>query len=62
MAPPARGLAVAVGRASRVRLRLDLGYDGTDFSGWAAQPGQRTVAGVLADTLTRLLGPDGAPG
>ena len=38
-----------------VRLRLDLGYDGTDFSGWAAQPGRRTVEGVLSDALTTLL-------
>ena len=30
-----------------VRLRLDIAYDGTDFAGWAAQDGQRTVAGVL---------------
>jgi tRNA pseudouridine38-40 synthase len=30
-------------------------YDGTDFSGWAAQPGRRTVAGVLLAELTRLL-------
>ncbi|HEX6500256.1 MAG TPA: tRNA pseudouridine(38-40) synthase TruA [Micromonosporaceae bacterium] len=37
-------------------MRLDVAYDGTDFSGWAAQPGRRTVAGVLADTLTRLFG------
>ena len=29
-----------------VRVRLDLGYDGTDFSGWAAQTGRRTVEGV----------------
>jgi tRNA pseudouridine38-40 synthase len=39
-----------------VRLRLDLAYDGTDFAGWAEQPGQRTVAGVLRaalETLTR---------
>jgi len=26
-----------------VRLRMDLAYDGTHFSGWASQPGQRTV-------------------
>jgi tRNA pseudouridine38-40 synthase len=38
------------------RLRLDVGYDGTDFSGWAAQPGRRTVAGVLADTLGPIVG------
>jgi tRNA pseudouridine38-40 synthase len=33
-----------------------VGYDGTDFRGWAPQPGQRTVAGVLTDTLTVLFG------
>lgn len=38
-----------------VRLRLDLGYDGTDFAGWAAQPGLRTVEGELAGTLATLL-------
>ena len=32
-----------------LRLRLDLDYDGTAFRGWAAQPGQRTVAGDLVD-------------
>jgi tRNA pseudouridine38-40 synthase len=40
-------------------LRLDVAYDGTDFSGWAAQPGRRTVAGVLTDTLAPLAGPEG---
>src|SRR5262249_4659701 len=40
------------------RLRLDLGYDGTDFAGWAAQPGQRTVAGVLTTALVQVLGQD----
>jgi tRNA pseudouridine38-40 synthase len=40
-----------------VRLRLDVAYDGTAFSGWAAQPERRTVAGVLAAELTRLCGP-----
>jgi tRNA pseudouridine38-40 synthase len=38
-----------------LRLRLDLAYDGTDFSGWAAQPGRRTVQGVLEEALTRVL-------
>jgi tRNA pseudouridine38-40 synthase len=38
-----------------VRIRLDLAYDGTDFSGWAAQPGRRTVEGALADALTTVL-------
>jgi tRNA pseudouridine38-40 synthase len=38
-----------------VRLRLDVAYDGTDFSGWAVQPGRRTVAGVLAETFDILL-------
>lgn len=38
------------------RWRIDLGYDGTDFHGWAEQPGLRTVQGVLQDWLTRLLG------
>ena len=32
-------------------VRLDLEYDGTEFSGWAAQPGQRTVEGVLREAL-----------
>ncbi|MGN9776271.1 tRNA pseudouridine(38-40) synthase TruA [Micromonospora sp. H33] len=40
----------------RTRLRLDVSYDGTDFSGWAAQPERRTVAGVLAQTLDLVLG------
>jgi tRNA pseudouridine38-40 synthase len=34
-----------------VRLRLDLAYDGTGFSGWAAQPGQRTVQETVAEAL-----------
>ena len=34
-----------------VRVRIDLAYDGTDFAGWAVQPGQRTVQGVLRDAL-----------
>lgn len=38
-----------------VRLRLDLGYDGTEFSGWARQPGRRTVQGELEEALGRIL-------
>lgn len=38
-----------------VRVRLDLTYDGTDFSGWAVQPGRRTVQGVLTEALATLL-------
>ncbi|SDS46129.1 tRNA pseudouridine38-40 synthase [Actinopolymorpha singaporensis] len=38
-----------------VRLRLDVAYDGTDFAGWAAQPGQRTVQGELEEALVRVL-------
>jgi tRNA pseudouridine38-40 synthase len=40
---------------SLIRLRLDLAYDGTDFSGWAAQPGLRTVEGELTAAITTLL-------
>lgn len=37
------------------RLRLDLAYDGTAFSGWARQPGLRTVQGVLEGALAHAL-------
>jgi tRNA pseudouridine38-40 synthase len=37
-----------------VRLRFTIAYDGTDFAGWAAQTGQRTVAGVLDDALSTV--------
>ncbi|MFI2778193.1 tRNA pseudouridine(38-40) synthase TruA [Streptomyces sp. ALB3] len=34
-----------------VRVRLDLSYDGKDFSGWAKQTGRRTVQGEIEDAL-----------
>jgi tRNA pseudouridine38-40 synthase len=38
-----------------MRLRLDVAYDGADFSGWAAQPDRRTVQGVLETALATVL-------
>jgi tRNA pseudouridine38-40 synthase len=34
-----------------VRLKLTIAYDGAAFSGWAAQPGQRTVEGSVRDAV-----------
>ncbi|QAB17233.1 tRNA pseudouridine(38-40) synthase TruA [Leucobacter muris] len=42
-------------RAALTRVRLDLAYDGTEFSGWAAQPGLRTVQGELEEAIAVLL-------
>jgi len=39
-----------------VVTKLTLEYDGTAFAGWAAQPGHRTVQGVLEQALHRVLG------
>lgn len=36
-------------------MRIDVGYDGTDFSGWAAQPRLRTVQGELTSALSTIL-------
>ncbi|MFT4235551.1 MAG: tRNA pseudouridine synthase A [Microbacterium sp.] len=38
------------------RVRLDIAYDGTDFSGWAKQPSRRTVQGTLEGALGRIAG------
>jgi tRNA pseudouridine38-40 synthase len=38
-----------------MRLRLDVAYDGTGFSGWAAQPGRRTVQGELEAAIATVL-------
>ena len=42
------------------RFRLDIAYQGTDFNGWALQPGLRTVQGELESaiaTIFRRYGP-----
>ena len=44
-----------VGADPQARVRLDLSYDGTDFSGWAAQPGRRTVQAVVEGALATVL-------
>ena len=43
------------------RLRLDIAYDGTGFSGWTKQPGLRTVQGVLEDALGVIFSRTGPP-
>jgi tRNA pseudouridine38-40 synthase len=42
-------------RGGLVRVRLDLGYDGTDFAGWAEQPNLRTVAGTLRAAVATVV-------
>jgi len=44
-----------------VRLRLDIAYDGTEFSGWARQPDRRTVQGEIEAALGRVLRLDSPP-
>lgn len=43
------------------RYRLDLGYDGAAFHGWAAQRGLRTVQEELETWITRVLRLDEPP-
>jgi tRNA pseudouridine38-40 synthase len=43
-----------------LRLRLTLEYDGVAFHGWAAQPGLRTVEGVVREALDSAFGSAGA--
>ncbi|MEJ7764405.1 MAG: tRNA pseudouridine(38-40) synthase TruA [Acidimicrobiales bacterium] len=47
------GAAAPVGPL--VRVRLTIAYDGAGFRGMAAQPGQRTVAGVLGETIEKVV-------
>jgi tRNA pseudouridine38-40 synthase len=35
-----------------MKLKLTLEYDGTGFRGWARQPGERTVEGVVREALS----------
>ena len=53
--PTADEPVVAVGDSGLVRVRFDIAYDGTNFSGWARQPDRRTVQGVLQQALAAVL-------
>ncbi len=39
-----------------MRIKLVVAYDGTDFRGWAAQPGLRTVRGTLTEAVRIVSG------
>ena len=62
-APPAKSLPAKestapseeAAPATTVRLRLGVSYDGTGFRGFAAQQGQRTVAGELATAIATVV-------
>ncbi|WP_425567035.1 tRNA pseudouridine(38-40) synthase TruA [Sphaerisporangium flaviroseum] len=56
----AAGAGITAGSGT-TRFRLDLAYEGTDFSGWARQPGRRTVQGELEAALGRILRLDPVP-
>ena len=36
------------------RLRMELAYDGTNFSGWALQPDRRTVQACIEEALSKI--------
>ncbi|WP_460467361.1 tRNA pseudouridine(38-40) synthase TruA [Calidifontibacter terrae] len=38
-----------------MRIRIDFGYDGSDFRGWAVQPGRRTVEQELTNAWATVL-------
>jgi tRNA pseudouridine38-40 synthase len=41
--------------------KLTLAYDGTDFSGWQVQPGERTIQGALQAALGNITGESPLP-
>jgi tRNA pseudouridine38-40 synthase len=49
--PPAEPVA---SHEPLVRVRMVVAYDGSSFHGFAAQPAQRTVAGVLGEAIERV--------
>jgi tRNA pseudouridine38-40 synthase len=59
--PPAEAQTDVSGESPAKRVRLDIRYDGTAFSGWARQPGLRTVQGELEDALAVVFRRAGDP-
>src|SRR4051794_12765811 len=54
--PPGRAETPEAGcQTGRVRLRIDLAYDGAAFHGWARQDGLRTVQGDLEAAMATVL-------
>lgn len=53
--PASRPTGGGLVRPAGQRLRLDIAYDGTDFSGWARQSGRRTVEQTIAEALATVL-------
>lgn len=49
------------GDGGLIRVRLDIGYDGTNFSGWAKQRDRRTVQGEVERAVGRILQLEPAP-
>ncbi|MGI8711728.1 MAG: tRNA pseudouridine(38-40) synthase TruA [Solirubrobacteraceae bacterium] len=54
-------MAGGSGGAGEPRARLLIEYDGTEFSGWARQPGARTVEDELERALCIVLGRESVP-
>lgn len=54
-APTPGDAPVGAAQQGSTRIRLDLAYDGTDFTGWARQPGFRTLQGDIEVGLASIL-------
>ena len=50
------GLAIEPLDGLGMVTKLTIEYDGTDFAGWARQPGERTVQEELERALRTVLG------